>query len=114
MKTLSLMILASASTAFASEGPQGNQMISGFKFQTCREQKCIEVGAEKAWMSQLGFSFTTEGATTITVRDGAKTTVVKGSDATMNERLKLLVVDDASGNVRMFSLDELQEVGGRR
>ncbi|MEK7357254.1 MAG: hypothetical protein AAB250_12445 [Bdellovibrionota bacterium] len=108
MVIVSLLLLLLATPALAS---QGNQTISGFKFQTCLEGKCLEVAADRAWMAQLGFSFTTDGATTVVVRNGSDVKTFIGTNATLHERLKILVLDQADGTARMFSLDELKEVG---
>ncbi len=101
--------------------------IEGFHFRSCAKQICVEVRAQRAWLSQLNGAFTTEGNTNVKVsRETAASELdqivdphrqidvleLSGTTATFNPKLNVLRLDDHSGDSNLISLQDGRVIGG--
>jgi hypothetical protein len=110
-----LLFFVALSTSFVANAASSNHEISGFRYQTCSAQSCVEVSSPKAWLSQLNYSFSTESDTTVRILsvDGVELKKLSGTSAMMHPILKSVVLDRADGTSAIVSLDDgsISEVG---
>lgn len=88
----------------------GNHEIKGFHFANCGQHACVEVWADKGFLSQLQFAFATDGATTVKVTDleSKKELIWTGSASSLNPSLKLITLDQPNSSTVLISLDDFK------
>lgn len=99
--TLTLLTsLAAIFVATPSAFAKKNHEIKGFHFASCDETHCVEAWADKGYMSQLQFGFTTEGATRVllTSVDKKIRKEIMGTDCTYHPRINVLTLEQPNGS----------------
>lgn len=100
---------AFALVAFSgSQARSAQNEIKGFRFQTCSVTNlCIEVTADKAWLSQLNGGFTTGENAKVVVKDpkGKIVNEWKGTSSAHHPSLKKITVDLLDGGLVTISTE---------
>lgn len=92
----------------------GNNEIRGFIFHSCEANRCIEVKAERAWLSQGDGSFVTEGKTSLSVFDDGKVkSTYVGREAIAQPELDTITLEQDNGVVLLNLKDGKAEEFGR-
>ena len=87
------VILLSSLSAQASSNE-----IRGFIFHSCEANRCIEVKAERAWLSQGDGSFVTDGKTSLSVFDDGKVkSTYVGLEAIAQPQLDTITLEQDNG-----------------
>lgn len=90
--------------------------IKGFVFHSCEQNRCVEVKAGRAWISQADGSFVTDGLTVVSVLDGGRVREsFEGTDAVSQSSLDTVTLERSAGVVLINLKDGKTEVygGGR-
>jgi hypothetical protein len=106
----SLIALLSLFTTTARAGTpsRGSGAISGFHYTSCSKIECVELTAEKAFLSVLSGGFTTDGLTSLTTRelDGRQKSTILGTTASFNPGLGVLTFEKTNGGLVLYSLKD--------
>lgn len=85
-----------------------NQEIKDFHFAQCSMKACIEVWADKGYLSQLSLTFATEGPTRLKLTNlqTKETKEFTGLSSSFNTRLNSIALDQPHEGAVLVSLDD--------
>jgi len=91
-----------------------NHQINGFHFQDCNSVRCVEVTAERAWLSQVGFGFSAKGPSRLVIRaaDGKVMREFVGADAALHSSVQAIALDTDDGSLLYFLTDDSLRIMG--
>ncbi len=102
---IALLIFLMAVPAFAK-----NHAIQGFHYATCSGTKCVEVWSADGEMSQLQFSFSTQGPTRVRLFDQLtkNESTYEGLSSSYLPTLECVTLSQDDGSSLVISLDTLK------
>ena len=107
-------LCSAISTLTARAAVASSSEMSGFHFQTCDVELCIDMSATRAAVSHIDFGFTTLSSTVLTLKkpSGKLIKELTGTSATYYPEIATVSVeDDLNGKTYLISLrtDRVQE-----
>jgi|GEM_PF-6108943 len=107
-------LCSALSILIAREAAASSSEMSGFHFQTCDLELCIEMSATRAAVSHIDFGFTTLSSTALTLKkpNGKMFRELTGTSATYYPEISTVSLEDElNGKTYLISLrtDRVQE-----
>lgn len=86
----------------------GDQEIIGFHYASCSARECVDVRAPKAYLSTIGFGFSTVGPTELKVIDitGQEKAHHWGQSASFSPILNLVTLEKSDDDIVLYSISE--------
>ncbi len=95
----------------------GTNEIKGFVYHSCKQSRCVEVKAARAWLSQGDGSFVTDGPTVVSLLESGRVhESYNGTDAISQPALDTITLERSAGVVLFNLRDGKAEIygGGRK
>lgn len=95
-----------------SQAGSENNVMKNFRYTSCSKLECVEIQAEKAWISVAGGGFTTDVAATLKIFtiDGQLKSSKKEVTATFNPKLDIITFEKENGEFLLYTLSEASRI----